>query len=43
MGTRQSKLALWQTEHVKAELKKHYPNPRLKLSISTPKVIDSWM
>lgn len=31
IGTRQSKLALWQTEHVKAELKKHHPDLEIEV------------
>lgn len=31
IGTRQSKLALWQTEHVKSELKKHYPELEIEV------------
>lgn len=31
IGTRQSKLALWQTEHVKSELKKHYPDLEIEV------------
>lgn len=31
IGTRQSKLALWQTDHVKAELKKHHPDLEIEV------------
>ncbi|GJQ32773.1 MAG: porphobilinogen deaminase [Ignavibacteriaceae bacterium] len=31
IGTRQSKLALWQTDHVKAELKKHHPDIEIEV------------
>lgn len=35
IGTRSSKLALWQANHIKAELQQHYPGLDVKLEIIT--------
>lgn len=43
IATRKSKLALWQSEYVKAELLKHYPNMQIELkefSTKADKILD---
>ena len=43
IGTRASKLALWQAEWVKSALTEAYPNQPIELVPSKPKVIKSLM
>lgn len=43
IATRQSKLALWQSEYIKAELNKHYPDMQIELktfSTKADKILD---
>ncbi|MGA1940648.1 hydroxymethylbilane synthase [Arcobacter sp. YIC-310] len=43
IATRQSKLALWQSEYIKAELNKHYPDMKIELktfSTKADKILD---
>ncbi len=43
IATRSSNLALWQSEYVKAELLKHYPNMQIELktfSTKADKILD---
>ena len=37
IATRRSQLALWQSEYIKAELLKHYPNMEVELQEFTTK------